>query len=57
MEMDLEVDIDGFCLSSNCFFISGNVISSLLSNVNVDISNVTHSLSSIPLVEKGKKNG
>ena len=52
--LDMDVDIDGFPLSTNSFSNSVDIISSSFPNVNVDISNVSHSLSSIFLVGKGK---
>ena len=53
--LDMDVDMDGFPLSTNGVSNSVDVISSSFPNVNVDISNVFHSLSSISLVGKGKR--
>ena len=55
LALDMEVDIIGFPLSTNTFSNLVDVISSSFPNVNVDISNVFHSLSSISLVGKGKR--
>ena len=49
------VDMDGFPLSTNSFSNSVDVILSSLPNVNIDISNVSHSLLSSSWVGKGKK--
>ena len=51
----MDVDMDGFPLSTDSFPNSVDVISSSFPNVNVDIYNVSHSLSSISLVDKGKR--
>ena len=53
--LDIDVDMDGFPLSTNSFSNSVDVISSSFPNVNVDISNGSHSLSSIALVGKGER--
>ena len=53
--LDMDVDMDGFLLSTNSVSNSVDVILSSFPNVNVDISNVSHSLSSISLVGKGKR--
>ena len=47
--------MDGFPLSTNSFSNSVDVISSSFPNINIDICNVSHSLSSISLVRKGKR--
>ena len=47
--------MDGFPLSTNGFSNSVYVNSSVFPNINVDISNVSHSLSSVSLVGKGKR--
>ena len=55
LDMDMDVDMDGFPLSTNSISNSVDVISSSFPNVNVEISNVSHSLSSISLVGNGKR--
>ena len=55
LELDIDVDMDGFPLSTNCFSNSINNISSVFPNVNIDISNISHSLSPVSLVGKGKR--
>ena len=55
LRLDMDVDMDGFPLSPSSFSNSVDVISSSFPNVNVDISNVSHSLLFIYLVGKGKR--
>ena len=55
LRLDMDVDMYGFPLSTNSFSNSVDVISSSFPHVNVDISNVSHGLSFISLVGKGKR--
>ena len=51
----MDLDMDGFPLSINSFSNLVDVISSFFPVVNVNISNGSHSVSSVPLVGKAKR--
>ena len=51
----MDVDMDGLPLCTNSFSDLGDVILSSFPNVNVNISNVSHCLSSISLVGTGNR--
>ena len=55
LRLNMDVDMDGLPLCTNSFFDSGDVILSSFPNVNVYISNVSHSLASISLVGTGNR--
>ena len=55
LALDIDVDMNGFPVSTNSFSNSVDVISSSFPNVNVDNCNISHSLLSVSFVGKCKR--